>query len=108
DAVHQLHHHGIRVSLFIDPDEQQIRAAAKSGARIIELHTGNYAHAAPGSSEQQYELERTRYATALGVALGLRVNAGHGLHYENVQAIAALPGLAELNIGHAIVARALF
>ncbi|HCN73160.1 MAG: pyridoxine 5'-phosphate synthase [Pusillimonas sp.] len=108
DAVNQLHHHGIRVSLFIDPDEAQIEAAAKTGARIIELHTGNYAHAEDGSNAQKHELERTRRAIAHGVSLGLRVNAGHGLHYENVQAIAGLPGLAELNIGHAIVARAVF
>lgn len=108
NAVNQLHHQGIRVSLFIDPEPAQIEAAAKAGARIIELHTGNYAHADQGSNEQKQELERTRRAIAHGVSLGLRVNAGHGLHYENVQAIAALPGLAELNIGHAIVARAVF
>ncbi|MBC7204613.1 MAG: pyridoxine 5'-phosphate synthase [Pusillimonas sp.] len=108
DAVSQLHDNGIRVSLFIDPQETQIEAAAKTGARIIELHTGKYAHAIQDSNEQKHELERTRRAIAYGVSLGLRVNAGHGLHYENVQAIAALPGLAELNIGHAIVSRAVF
>ena len=96
------------MSLFIDPEQAQIEAAANTGARIIELHTGNYAHAEIDSNEQKHELERVRDAVAYGVSLGLRVNAGHGLHYKNVQAVAALPGLAELNIGHAIVAQAVF
>lgn len=108
DAVSRLQDNGIRVSLFVDPDHKQIEAAAQSGAMIIELHTGNYAEADHNMRTQTHELERIRDAIAYGVSLGLRVNAGHGLHYSNVQAIAALPGLAELNIGHAVVARAVF
>ena len=105
-AVDQLQAHGIRVSLFIDPDEQQIRAAAQTGARIIELHTGAYAEAE--AEQVQSEIERLRRAVAIAVSLGLKVNAGHGLHYANVAPIAALDGIAELNIGHAIVAQAVF
>lgn len=105
-AVARLHDAGIRVSLFIDPDERQIEAAVKAGARVIELHTGAYAEAGPDAREQ--ELARLRRAVALGLTEGLRVNAGHGLHYGNVQPIAAMPGIAELNIGHAIVAQAVF
>ncbi len=100
---------GVRVSLFIDPDEAQIRAAHTAGAPVIELHTGGYASA--GCEEtRQYAFTRIVRGLELGRALGLRVNAGHGLHYSNVQPIAALKtkGLSELNIGHAIVARALF
>lgn len=105
-AVDQLQAHGIRVSLFIDPDERQIRAAAETGARIIELHTGAYAEA---EGEQALkEIERIRRVIAVALSLGLKVNAGHGLHYGNVAAIAALDGIAELNIGHAIVAQAIF
>ncbi|ARP91240.1 pyridoxine 5'-phosphate synthase [Bordetella genomosp. 9] len=106
DAVKQLHEAGIRVSLFIDPDPVQIAAAARTGARVIELHTGAYAEAEGAAA--QAELERIRLAVAEGLRQGLQVNAGHGLHYENVQPIAALDGIAELNIGHAIVARAVF
>ncbi|MDX3895662.1 pyridoxine 5'-phosphate synthase [Pusillimonas sp.] len=106
DAVNRLHDAGIRVSLFIDPDVRQIEAAGRSGATVIELHTGAYAEAA--GSDMQAELERVRQGVAQGIQLGLRVNAGHGLHYENVTAVAALPGIAELNIGHAIIARAVF
>lgn len=105
-AVDQLHAHGIRVSLFIDPDERQIRSAAETGARIIELHTGAYAEAQGQAA--QYEIERLRKAVAVAVSLGLKVNAGHGLHYGNVAPIAAMEGIAELNIGHAIVAQAVF
>lgn len=106
-AVTTLQDQGIKVSLFIDPDAQQIEAAYRSGARIIELHTGAYAEAK--TAEQcQFEIERLQKAIAQAVGLGLRVNAGHGLNYQNVQAIAALPGIAELNIGHAIVAQAIF
>ncbi len=105
-AVDQLHAHGIRVSLFIDPDERQIRSAAETGARIIELHTGAYAEAQGQAA--QYEIERLRKAVAVAVSLGLKVNAGHGLHYGNVSPIAAMEGIAELNIGHAIVAQAVF
>lgn len=106
-AVAQLHDAGIRVSLFIDPEVGQIEAAYRAGATVIELHTGAYAEASDSSSIAT-ELTRLRAGVALGVSHGLRVNAGHGLHYDNVQTIAALPGIAELNIGHAIVARAVF
>lgn len=97
---------GIRVSLFIDADPEQIRAAAEAGAPVIELHTGRYADTE--GDVQQQELERIRAGVAAGVRQGLKVNAGHGLHYTNVQAIAAIPDIAELNIGHAIVAHAVF
>lgn len=95
------------VSLFIDPDLEQIQAAKDSGAPVIELHTGRYAEATT-LEEQAGELERLAKAVAFAVNLGLVVNAGHGLHYHNVQAIAALPSINELNIGHAIVAQAVF
>lgn len=97
---------GIRVSLFIDADPEQIRASAEAGAPVIELHTGRYADTA-GEAQQQ-ELERIRAGVTTGVRHGLKVNAGHGLHYTNTQAIAAIPDIAELNIGHAIVAHAVF
>jgi pyridoxine 5-phosphate synthase len=105
-AVTQLQGEGIRVSLFIDADEQQIAAAADAGAPVIELHTGRYAEA--HGEELERELARIRAGTAFGVARGLKVNAGHGLHYGNVQPIAAILDIGELNIGHAIVAHALF
>ena len=105
-AIRQLQAEGIRVSLFIDPEEDQIRAAAELGAPVIELHTGRYAEA--GEAELAHELARIRHGVEIGLAQGLQVNAGHGLHYTNVQAIAAIPGIAELNIGHAIVAQAVF
>ena len=105
-AIRQLQAEGIRVSLFIDPEEDQIRTAAELGAPVIELHTGRYAEADAAGSAR--ELERIRRGVEIGLAHGLRVNAGHGLHYTNVQAIAAIPGIAELNIGHAIVAQAVF
>ncbi len=97
---------GIRVSLFIDADVEQIRAAAEAGAPVIELHTGRYADT--DGDPQQVELERIRASVAAGVRHGLKVNAGHGLHYTNVQPIAAITEIAELNIGHAIVAQAVF
>lgn len=97
---------GIRVSLFIDADPEQIRASAEAGAPVIELHTGRYADT-DGDAQQQ-ELERIRASVTTGVRHGLKVNAGHGLHYTNTQAIAAIPDIAELNIGHAIVAHAVF
>ncbi|MFL6717454.1 MAG: pyridoxine 5'-phosphate synthase [Burkholderiaceae bacterium] len=105
-AVRQLQAEGIRVSLFIDADPEQIAASSEAGASVIELHTGRYADA-EGASQQQ-ELERIREGVAHGIRHGLKVNAGHGLHYTNVQAIAAIPEIAELNIGHAIVAQAVF
>jgi len=105
-AVKQLQGEGIRVSLFIDADEQQIAATAALGAPVIELHTGRYAEAEGEALAP--ELERIRAGARYGVEQGLVVNAGHGLHYTNVQAIAQLQDIRELNIGHAIVAHALF
>jgi pyridoxine 5-phosphate synthase len=105
-AVKQLQGENIRVSLFIDADEAQIQAAADVGAPVIELHTGAYADAE--GEEQRKELERVRNGVQWGVRHGLKVNAGHGLHYTNVQAIAAIPQIEELNIGHAIVAHSVF
>jgi pyridoxine 5-phosphate synthase len=105
DAVKALGQAGIRVSLFIDPDAAQIEAAKRSGAPVIELHTGTYADAE--GAAQAREFERLRSAAALAASLGLTVNAGHGLNYHNVEPIAAIPEIVELNIGHAIVARAL-
>ncbi|MCX7185028.1 MAG: pyridoxine 5'-phosphate synthase [Nitrosospira sp.] len=106
-ACSRLAEAGIRVSLFIDADHAQIDAAVRAGAPVIEIHTGHYADAGSASA-QQSELERIRVAVTAGIDQGLKVNAGHGLHYHNVQSIAALPGISELNIGHAIVAHALF
>ncbi len=104
DACARLADAGIRVSLFIDPDPDQIDAASACAAPVIELHTGTYADSdAPGA-----ELDRIVKASQRASALGLQVNAGHGLHYHNVQAIAGIAEIRELNIGHAIVARALF
>lgn len=106
-AIRQLQAEGIRVSLFIDADAAQIQAAAEAGAPVIELHTGRYADA-HDATQQQAELQRIERAVVEGVKRGLKVNAGHGLHYTNVQAIAAIQDIAELNIGHAIVAHAVF
>lgn len=108
DAVSRLHDAGIRVSLFIDPDGPQLEAAQRAGATVVELHTGAYAETDHDPGRRETELERLRKGVGHGVALGFRVNAGHGLHYRNVQAVAAIEGIAELNIGHAIVARAVF
>lgn len=106
-AIKQLQAEGIRVSLFIDADAAQIQAAAEAGAPVIELHTGRYADA-HDVTQQQTELQRVENGVLEGVKRGLKVNAGHGLHYTNVQAIAAIQDIAELNIGHAIVAHAVF
>ncbi|KZZ45404.1 pyridoxine 5'-phosphate synthase [Thalassolituus sp. HI0120] len=95
------------VSLFIDPDEAQIDATVRCGAPVVELHTGAYADA-ESEAEQRRELARIQLAAAYALDKGLIVNAGHGLNYHNVEAIAAIPGMNELNIGHAIVARAVF
>jgi len=103
-VVARLRGRGIRVSLFIDPDEAQIEAAADLKAEFVELHTGTYANATGGDRER--ELERLHAGAAHAVALGLRVNAGHGLNYTNTPPILKLAGLEELNIGHAIVSRA--
>jgi len=105
-ATQQLQAAGIRVSLFIDPEEKQIQAAKDAGATVVELHTGRYADLS--GVEQSSEIERIRKAAQFGKSLGLRVNAGHGLNESNVLPIAAITELSELNIGHAIVAQALF
>jgi pyridoxine 5-phosphate synthase len=98
---------GIQVSLFIDADEDQIDAAARTGAPLIELHTGHYADA-ESEHKRELELVKIERAVAHAVSQGLQVNAGHGLHYHNVQPIAAIKEIVELNIGHAIIGRALF
>jgi len=97
---------GIRVSIFIEPDREQIAAAADCGAPVIELHTGAYANR--DGAEREAELARLRDAAEFALDRGLVVNAGHGLDYDNVAPICALPGINELNIGHSIIARALF
>jgi pyridoxine 5-phosphate synthase len=105
-ATKQLQDAGIRVSLFIDPEDKQIQAAKDVGATVVELHTGRYADLS--GTQQEAELVRIRKAAQFGKSIGLRVNAGHGLHEGNVMPIAAITELSELNIGHAIVAEALF
>ncbi len=106
-ACERLGEAGIQVSLFIDPEEAQIEAAARAGAPAIELHTGRYADAETDSIRAK-ELSTLRQAVVRGRGAGLIVNGGHGLNYQNVQAVAALEGIHELNIGHAIVAQAIF
>ncbi len=103
-ACKQLGDAGIRVSLFIDPDKAQLDAAAEVGAPVVELHTGAYADSDDGAAE----LERIARAAEYGAELGLVINAGHGLNYLNVRPVAAIPQIRELNIGHAIIARAIF
>ncbi|MBA0207028.1 pyridoxine 5'-phosphate synthase [Pectobacterium aroidearum] len=105
NAVARLSQANIAVSLFIDADKRQIDAAVASGAPYIEIHTGAYADA-PDDETRQHEFERIRDAATYAAAKGLKVNAGHGLTYHNVQPIAALPEMHELNIGHAIIGRA--
>ena len=105
-AVRRLTEAGIRVSLFIDPDPLQLRAASEVAAPVIELHTGTYADAE--GEVQRDELKRLYDACVLGNELGLQVNAGHGLHLDNVKAVARLPHMTELNIGHSIISRAIF
>ena len=97
----------VRVSLFIDPDPLQLEASARVGAPVVEIHTGRYADA-ESRAEREAEYLRIAAAVEKGVELGLQVNAGHGLNYQNVQPIAALAPIVELNIGHAIIARAVF
>ena len=97
----------IRVSLFIDADKKQIEAAAESGAPVIEIHTGHFADAETDKDKDE-EYQRIIQAVEFADSLGLHVNAGHGLHYENVKEIAMLPLIQELNIGHAIIARSVF
>ena len=98
---------GVRASLFIDAESRQVEAALAAAAPAIEIHTGHYASAGSPAA-RRHELGRIRDAVRLGVGLGLQVNAGHGLDYHNVQAVAAIDGVRELNIGHSIIARALF
>lgn len=105
-ACRRLSDAGIRVSLFIDPEPDQVLAAADAGAGVIELHTGCYAEQQGEQADK--ELERLRTATASGLKAGLQVNAGHGLHVGNVGRVAAIEGVRELNIGHALIARAVF
>jgi len=107
EACERLAGADVRVSLFIDPDLDQVRAAADAGAPVVELHTGSYAEARDESTRAT-ELARIERATTVAIDAGLQVNAGHGLHYHNVQPVAAISGLTEFNIGHAIVARAVF
>lgn len=106
DACAQLAEAGIRVSLFIDPDRAQLDAAVAAGAPVVELHTGAFAEAE--GEAQKTELQRIVDAAAYGDKLGLVINAGHGLHYGNVQDIAVIPQVVELNIGHSIISRAVF
>jgi pyridoxine 5-phosphate synthase len=105
EVVDRLQSAHIPVSLFIDPDSAQIKASQATGARFIELHTGSYANAIKEIDVQQ-QLAKLEQGCIEALALGLRVNAGHGLTYRNVYPVACLPGMAELNIGHSIVSRA--
>src|SRR5690606_33925784 len=107
EAVTRLNQHGMEVSLFIDPDFSQIEAAKRVGAPVIEIHTGAYADA-QNEEARLHELARITEAAQYAAKLGLIVNAGHGLHCQNVAEIARIPEINELNIGHAIVARAIF
>ena len=100
--VQRLAEAGIRISMFVDPDPAQLEASAAIGAHIVELHTGGYAHGAAG------ELDRLRKAAALAAKLGLECHAGHGLTFDNVAPVAAIPELVELNIGHFIIGQAIF
>ncbi|HWP60508.1 MAG TPA: pyridoxine 5'-phosphate synthase [Candidatus Acidoferrales bacterium] len=103
-GVERLQGRGIRVSLFVDPDERQIRASREAGAHAVEIHTGRYCDAAKGAERE--ELDKIVAAAALAHGLGLEVHAGHGLNYQNVIPVARIPQIVELNIGHSIVARA--
>nr|WP_136252578.1 pyridoxine 5'-phosphate synthase [Ningiella ruwaisensis] len=107
DACSQLHEQNTQASLFIDADEKQIEASVEAGAPYIEIHTGQYAEAADEYTAQK-ELEKLIAGIEYADRLGLKVNAGHGLHYHNVKPIAAIEQLIELNIGHSIIARAAF
>src|SRR5699024_2078990 len=107
EACARLREAGIRVSLFIDADPLQVEAAARATAPVIEIHTGHFADATDASKRQR-EFQRIIEAVRQGREAGLQINAGHGLNYQNVTAIAAIPEVVELNIGHAIIARALF
>lgn len=104
--VSALKKEGIRVSLFINPDIMQVQAAARTGADIVELHTGRYCEET--NSARQRELERLRHAVVFAYAQGLECHAGHGLSYETVEAVAAMPEIVELNIGHFLIGQAVF
>jgi pyridoxine 5-phosphate synthase len=106
EAVARLKSHGIRVALFIDPQAGQIEAAARAGAPVVELHTGAWANAS--GAGQASELERLHSAARLAAGFGLTVHAGHGLNYHNVQPVAAISQIVELNIGHALISHAVF
>lgn len=107
-ATTRLTEAGIRVSLFIEPDRAHIDRAREIGAPVVELHTGAYAEQAPGSDAERAEFDRIVRAAEYADSIGLHVNAGHGLHYTNTRPVAEIGVIRELNIGHAIVARALF
>ncbi|WP_257266226.1 pyridoxine 5'-phosphate synthase [Endozoicomonas sp. ONNA2] len=106
-ACDRLEKQGIEVSLFIDPDVSQVEAAVRTGASAIELHTGSYVDASTAEAMQE-ELDRLRTVVVFALEQGLIVNAGHGLNYQNIEPVAMIAGLHELNIGHSIIARALF
>ncbi len=107
-TVQRLQKAGIRVSLFIEPDPAQIAAARQMGADMVELHTGAFANAAPGTTARAEEVTRLRAAAEHADRFGIQVNAGHGINYENIREIVKIPQLAELNIGHTIISRAVF
>ena len=107
EFVKKLKSAGIIVSLFIDPSEEQVRASAKTGAQFIEMHTGQYSEAF-GTEKEETEFLKLKNSAALAQSLGLKVNAGHGLNYDNVSRMHEIPGLHELNIGHSIISRAVF
>jgi len=107
DFCSTLREHQVRVSMFIDADEAQLEASCKAGAPVVEIHTGHYADAATPEARQA-ALKKIRHAVDYGLELGLQVNVGHGLDYHNVRAIAAIEGISEFNIGHAIISRAVF
>lgn len=106
EAIEQLQSASIRVALFVDPDPRQIEACAEVGAPVVELHTGTYCDA--HGAKAQSELARLIEAAALADSLGIAVHAGHGLTLDNVAAVAAIPAITELNIGHSIISRAVF
>ena len=105
--VKSLENSGIIVSLFIDPNPEQVLAASKTGAQFIELHTGQFAEAF-GTDKEKKEIEKLKEAAIFAQSLGLKVNAGHGLNYKNVHRMYEIPNLVELNIGHSIICRAIF
>ncbi len=107
ETCRQMRDAGIEVSLFIDPDERQIDASARLGCEFIELHTGQYARQFPDAAGREQELARLTASARQAHALGLRVNAGHGLNYHNLTALHQVPHLVELNIGHSIISRAI-